>query len=192
MRRCEPLPASSWVFGALLLAGIAARADEEVRGHVTADGPLLAVVYASDLPARAAPETARATMKQQHLKFVPQILPVLQGTAVEFVNVDEMTHNIFSPSAPAFDLGTFGRGIRAHVFQAPGPHVILCNIHVEMVGWVLVLKSPAFATVETDGTFLLRLPAGRHRLVLWRPREPEVSREIEVPQSRPLDLDWQL
>src|ERR1700694_1350167 len=99
--RKAPALASAWVLGVVLIAALAASADEEVRGRVSADGPVQGVVYASDLPERVAPESAHASMKQQHLKFVPQILPVLQGTAVDFVNADEMTHNIFSPSAPA-------------------------------------------------------------------------------------------
>ena len=66
-----------------------------------------AVVYADDLPDETAPPQARARMKQLHLHFSPQVLPVLQGTTVDFVNQDATAHNVFSPSPPAFDLGKF-------------------------------------------------------------------------------------
>jgi hypothetical protein len=118
---------------------------------------------------------------------------VLQGTTVEFTNDDENAHNVFSPSKPdEFDLGTFGRGTRLHLFRDPGVHVILCNVHVEMVAWVVVLKTPAFATTDKDGAFRLKLPAGRHRLVLWRPRLPEVERTVEVTESGTVQLEWTL
>jgi plastocyanin len=177
----------------LLLAAGGARGDAEVRGRLLAERIPQGAVYVENLPAQTAPDSARAVMKQQHLKFVPQVLPVLAGTTVEFVNADEMAHNVFSPTPQEmFDLGTFGLGTRSHLFRSPGAHVILCNVHVEMVAWVLVLKNPFFASLEHDGSFRLRLPPGKHRLVLWRPREPEVVREVLVPESGAVELEWRL
>ena len=191
MRTWAASPACSLLSSALLLGSGAAFADAEVQGRIHADRGAPAVVYAEDLPAQTAPESARARMNQQHIRFVPQVLPVLQGTTVEFVNADEMAHNVFSPSPDdPFDLGSFGLGTRTHTFRVPGVHVILCNVHVEMVGWVLVLRTPTFAQVEPDGTFRLRLSRGKHHLVLWRPRQPELSREVDVPETGVVALDW--
>jgi plastocyanin len=183
----------SWLSSAALLLVCAGgvRAQGEVRGRIVADRFAPAVVYASDLPDATASPHARATLKQRHLQFVPQVLPVLQGTTVEFANEDATAHNVFSPSAPdPFDLGTFGEGIRTHLFREPGPRVILCNVHVEMVAWILVLRNPHFVAVDGQGQFALKLPPGRHRLVLWRPREPELKKEVEVPTDGKIDLDW--
>jgi plastocyanin len=166
-------------------------AESEVRGRILGERSSPAVVYARGLPEVIAPPQSRATLKQLHLRFAPQVLPILQGTTVEFVNYDATAHNVFSPSSSdAFDLGTFGEGTRTHLFRAPGPHVILCNVHVEMVAWILVLLNPHFATVDEDGRFMLKLPPGRHRLVLWRPREHELEKEVEVPAEGKLDVDW--
>jgi plastocyanin len=177
----------------LLLCAGAVRAEGEVRGKIAGDRATPAVVYASDMPEATAPPQARATLSQLHLHFSPQLLPILQGTTVEFVNGDSTAHNVFSPSpADPFDLGTFGEGTRTHLFRTPGPHVILCNVHVEMVAWILVLSTPRFVAVDETGRFALKLPPGRHRLVLWRPREPELSKEVEVPMEGPIDLDWNL
>ena len=163
-----------------------------MQGRVIGDRAAPAVVYAEDLPAETAPAQTRAAMKQVHLRFVPQVLPVLQGTAVDFVNEDATTHNVFSPSPPAFDLGAFGEGTRSFFFRAPGTHVILCNVHLEMVAWILVLRNPYFAAVDEAGRFSLKLPPGRHRLVLWRPRDPEERREVEVPAEGTARLEWVL
>jgi plastocyanin len=177
---------------ALLLAGRAALAQAEARGRIVGERAVPAVVYADDLPDETAPPQARATMKQLHLHFSPQVLPVLQGTTVDFANQDETAHNVFSPSPPAFDLGTFGDGVRSFLFQAPGPHVILCNVHLEMVAWVLVLRNPSFTSVDDDGRFSLKLPPGHRRLVLWRPREREITKDIEVLPEGRTEIEWVL
>ncbi len=164
-----------------------------MRGKVTGERTFPGVVHADDLPSAVAPSQARAVIRQLHLKFVPQVLPVLQGVTVEFVNDDATAHNIFSPTeSDPFDLGTFGNGSRSHLFRTPGVHVILCNIHLEMVAWVLVLRNPAFTSLAQDGSFEFRLPPGHHKLVLWRPRLPEESREIDVPASGALEVNWEV
>jgi hypothetical protein len=78
------------------------------------------------------------------------------------------------------------------VFKEPGPRVILCNIHLEMVAWILVLKTSWFTSLDEQGSFSLNLPAGHHKLVLWRPREAERSQEIDVPASGGLEVTWDL
>jgi len=163
-----------------------------VRGRVVGERTHPAVVYADDLPEETAPPQARATLKQIHLSFLPPVLPVLQGTTVDFINHDATAHNVFSPSPPAFDLGTFGDGVRSFLFRAPGTHVILCNVHLEMVAWIVVLRNPHFSSVDEDGRFALKLPAGRHHLVLWRPREPELTMDVEVPLEDGTAVEWVL
>jgi plastocyanin len=176
----------------LLAAAGSARGQGEVRGRVMGERAFPGVVYAEDLPDEIASPQTRATLQQLHLSFLPSVLPVLQGTTVDFINQDATAHNVFSPSPPAFDLGTFGDGIRSLPFRSPGAHVILCNVHLEMVAWILVLRNPFFASVDEEGRFSLRLPAGRHRLVLWRPREIELTREVETPTEDGAPIEWVL
>src|ERR1700730_9504924 len=137
----------------LVAAAGGARAQGEARGRIVGERAVPAIVYADDLPDETASPQTRATMKQLHLHFSPQVLPVLQGATVDFANQDETAHNVFSPSPPAFDLGTFCDGVRSFLFQAPGPQVILCNVHLEMVAWVLVLRNRSFTSVDEDGRF---------------------------------------
>jgi plastocyanin len=177
---------------AALPVAAAAEPVGEVRGRLVGDRVFPAVVYLATASGPPAATTERATMKQMHLRFVPQVLPVVVGTTVDFVNVDEMNHNVFSPSAKPFDLGTFGSGARAHVFTEPGAHIILCNVHVEMVGWVLALATPHFASTDKEGAFVLRVPPGHHRLSVWRPRVPEDSRVVDVAAGSVAQVDWDL
>jgi plastocyanin len=176
----------------LIAAAGSARAEGDLRGRVVGERVFPAVVYAGDLPDETASPLTRATLKQLHLSFSPPVLPVLQGTTVDFINSDATAHNVFSPSPPAFDLGTFGEGTRSFLFRAPGTHVILCNVHLEMVAWIVVLRNPHFSSVDEEGRFALKLPAGRHRLVLWRPREPELTMDVEVPREEGTSFEWVL
>src|SRR5260370_9723792 len=134
----------SWLSrgGVLLRGGGAVSGEGEVRGRVLGDRSTPFVIYARDMPEIAALPQARATVKQLHLRFLPQVLPILQGTTVEFVNEDSTAHNVFSPTAhEPFDLGTFGEGTRTHLSRTPGSHAMLCNVHVEMVASILVLPN---------------------------------------------------
>ncbi|PYL08053.1 MAG: hypothetical protein DME34_05590, partial [Verrucomicrobia bacterium] len=66
----------------------------------TPSNPPAAVVYLTgDLPATAKPtSTAMAEMPQKNILFSPDLIVVRVGTAVEFPNLDDTYHNVFSYS----------------------------------------------------------------------------------------------
>src|SRR5688572_3182696 len=77
------------------------------KGGVLSPSPPLAVVYleGSFSKARALPTKE---IVQKELTFIPALLPVQVGTKVEFPNLDDAYHNIFSYSpAKRFDLGRY-------------------------------------------------------------------------------------
>ena len=48
-----------------------------------------------------------------------------------------------------------------------------CNIHDQMVGWVLVLDTPYYAQTSANGQVALSaVPAGHYRLRTWHARLP--------------------
>src|SRR5258705_13610343 len=74
------------------------------KGGVVATDPPTAVVYLEGNFAKSAPAVAQ--MAQKDLAFVTPLLPLRVGTRVEFPNLDDTYHNIFSYSpAKRFDLG---------------------------------------------------------------------------------------
>ena len=77
------------------------------KGGVLSTQPPLAVIYLDG----AFPRSASAPVKevaQKDLTFVPALLPIRVGTKVEFPNLDDTYHNIFSYSpAKRFDLGRY-------------------------------------------------------------------------------------
>jgi hypothetical protein len=125
-------------------------------------------------------------MDQQNLQFVPHVLAIQRGTTVQFPNSDPLRHNVFSISpAKRFNLGMYAQGEpRSLAFDKAGVVHILCNVHLEMSAYILVLPNHYFAVVGPDGHFRIpNLPAGRHRVRYWQEEVPEQEIESLVPDS---------
>ena len=164
------------------------------KGGVTSTDPPIAVVYLEGpFPRAAAPPTAQ--MVQKDLAFVVSILPVQVGTKVEFPNLDDTYHNIFSYSAAKrFDLGRYRsneKPIPSQIFDVPGLITLHCDIHEHMRGLILVLDTPHFARTGTDGSYrLTRLPAGQYTLKVWLDSKTTLERRVELRNGATLHLDF--
>src|SRR5215469_14585359 len=117
------------------------------KGGVLSTQPPLAVVYLDGSFAQPASLPTKE-VTQKDLTFIPSLLPVRVGTKVEFPNLDDTYHNIFSYSpARRFDLGRYRadeRPIPTQVFDKPGLVILRCDIHEHMRGLILVLNTPYF------------------------------------------------
>lgn len=154
------------------------------------------VVYVADLQNKT--PGAPAEVRQINKQFMPRVLAISVGTRVGFPNEDILEHNVFSHSAIAeFDLGRFGRGLgKSRVFDTVGVAEVFCNVHKEMVSYIVVVPSSAFAITGKAGNFTIpQIPAGRHRLIVWerfaRPRTVETSVEVLAGGTATLNLDLQ-
>src|SRR5437764_15289944 len=149
----------------------AKRYEIVTKGGVLSTQPPLAIVYLEG----AFPNPASLPTKQvaqKDLTFVPALLPIRVGTKVEFPNLDDTYHNIFSYSpAKRFDLGRYRpdeRPVPSVVFDQPGLVTLRCDIHEHMRGLILVLNTPYFTTTDADGHFrLTNLPAGKYTVKAW-------------------------
>src|SRR5882724_12223911 len=85
----------------------AKRYEIVTKAGVLSTQPPLAVVYLDgSFPQPASLPTKEVAQKD--LTFIPALLPVPVGTKVEFPNLDDAYHNIFSYSpAKRFDLGRY-------------------------------------------------------------------------------------
>jgi plastocyanin len=179
----------------LLVAGLPAGAATlagtvRVRGATAGD----VVVYLERLEAPGRrPAPGRVVMDQKNLAFAPRVLPVVQGTTVEFTNSDDIEHNVFSPSkaAGAFDLGSYRRGeARSVTMGEVGEVVVLCNIHMEMEAHILVLRDPTFAVTDAAGRYRIAdVPAGRYAVKVWRARWLPFVRTLDVTGGGTVTLD---
>ena len=155
-----------------------------------------AVVYAERFPREnISPPLDTVVLDQINLTFVPHVLPVLVGTTVSFPNSDELRHNVFSFSPPKlFNLGIYPRGtLRQVIFDQPGEVVLLCNIHMEMSAYVLVLETPYFTVTPKDGSYSLKnLSAGKYKLSVWHERCKPVSQPIEIKGTEEIPFSVEL
>jgi plastocyanin len=163
------------------------------RGGVVAPNPPVAVVY---LEGEFAPakEAAVTRMLQRDLDFEPRLLAIRAGTRVEFPNLDDVYHNVFSYSpTKRFDLGRFRADetpVPGLVFDRPGLVTIRCDIHDHMRAVILVLATPHFVVTGTDGRFRLEgLPAGRYVLRAWIDSRTTLEREVILESGATLQTD---
>ena len=151
------------------------------------------VVSFEDVPGVFPPPKEVAVMDQRRLSFVPHVLVILSGTAVEFPNGDPVSHNVFSiSSAKRFNLGLYVRGAKRQItFDQPGIVELLCNVHLEMSGYILVMKNPYFTTANSDGFYRITgVPAGRYRLRCWNEGLGAQERTVQVPQTGSVTVDF--
>ena len=163
------------------------------KGGVLATKPPLAVVYLEGSFPKRKP-TVTKQMNQKDLTFVPLILPVQVGTKVEFPNLDDTYHNIFSFSpAKRFDLGRYRsdeRPIPSQVFDVTGLVTVRCDIHRHMRGLILVVDTPYFVISDADGRFRLgSLPSGHYTLKAWVNSETTLERPVELKSGSTLHVD---
>ena len=179
------------------LLGAQPGATGTVEGHVRGVGAATDrsnfVVYVDDLEGPYPDPQQHAVMNQKELRFVPHVLVVQVGTPVEFPNSDPVSHNVFSISeAKRFNLGMYSRGtVRRLTFDQPGVVELLCNVHVEMSAYIVVVKNPFFAYSGSDGAYRLEgVPAGRHRLRCWHERLSAEEQVVEVPEIGTVTVDF--
>ena len=164
------------------------------KGGVVATHPPLAVVFlAGRFPPPVTPP--RAQLRQKDLAFVPALLPVQTGTRVEFPNLDDQYHNIFSYSPPKrFDLGRYRpdeRPVPSQTFDVPGLVTLRCDIHEHMRGVILVLDTPHFVMTDPAGRFRLTgLPPGRYLLKVWLDSQTTREHAVELTDGATLRVDF--
>jgi plastocyanin len=153
-------------------------------------------------PVGTAPPSASSgksvTMNQRNQTFLPHVLAVQVGTAVDFPNSDPIFHNAFSNfDGQVFDLQLYApKTSRRVVFRRPGMVHVFCNVHENMSAVVAVLPTPYFTVTGADGRFQIQAPAGNYRVQIWHERgQPEsltlaeqritlASEDVRLPEIR--------
>src|SRR5512140_1291381 len=139
---------------AVVLSFAAASWAGDISGKVSG-GKGTSVVYVEAIAGKTFPAPAKSpVVDQKGLMFVPHITVVEQGTTVEFLNSDKVAHNVFWISIGGnkkfgHNLGTWPQGEkRPFKFDNPGAVPLLCNVHPEMSGYVVVSPTPYFALTD--------------------------------------------
>ncbi|HEX4959520.1 MAG TPA: hypothetical protein VF173_01680 [Thermoanaerobaculia bacterium] len=134
-------------------------------------------------------------MVTKHKELVPRVLVVPRGSRVRFPNQDPILHNVFSVSAPnQFDLGLYKAGPgKEKKFDSGGVVRVYCNVHHDMVAYILVLDTPYSASPGAGGDFVLTgLPRGPGKLTVWHEQAEPWTGAVEVPQKAPLQIGLEI
>ncbi|MBL4846205.1 MAG: methylamine utilization protein [Planctomycetes bacterium] len=141
-----------------------------------------AVVYLTKIKGKTFKAPKKPVVIDQAGKiFSPRVVPILVGTTVRFHNSDPFEHNVLSPK-PKFDLGKWSQGKhRDRVFKKTGPVTLLCNLHPEMIGYVVVCDTPYFAITNKKGKFKIKgVPPGTYTITTWHERLKPAKAQITV------------
>jgi plastocyanin len=164
----------------------AVKGTVEVTGQKTNANALISI----EAPGlEYAPPADPVKIDQKGFRFIPHITVVVPGTTVRFLNNDPEPHNVYSPEG-RYNLGTWPTGeTRDHTFDEPGIYTQLCNIHPDMLAYVVVVETPYFAVTDADGAFEVKgVPPGKYLLWAWHERKDGLEQEITVEPGQDLEL----
>lgn len=163
------------------------------KAGVLATDPPRAVVYLEgDFPK---PKTFPSKeVVQKDFAFRPPLLAIEVGTKVEFPNLDDTYHNVFSYSpAKRFDLGRYPPNESpppSILFDKAGLITLRCDIHEHMRGLILVLDTPYFVITDRDGHYTLtNLPAGHFTIKAWVDSRTTRERPVDLKDGAVLHVD---
>ncbi len=177
----------------LLLAGLASvglsasAAGLQVQVQDKNGKPLPnAVVFLESADAKSASKPLKGIEVVQAAKqFSPAVTVVTTGTSILFPNNDTVRHHVYSFSpAKTFDLKLYA-GVPANpvVFDKSGIAVLGCNIHDNMVAWVVVVDTPYFGKTDAQGHLTIDAPAGSYKLRTWHASLPTGAAAAEQAQT---------
>jgi plastocyanin len=146
------------------------------------------VVYVDTIAGKTFPAPKdHPVMDQKGLMFAPHILVVQQGTTVEFLNSDTVQHNAFwtainGDKKAGRNLGTWPKGEkRPFTFAKPGVVPVLCNVHPEMAGYIIVSPTPFFAETDDSGNYKIKdVPDGSYTVTVWHEGAKNQSEPVMV------------
>ena len=154
------------------------------------------VVYVNAIPGKTFPApTKPAVMDQKNLMFEPHILAVQEGTTVDFVNSDSVQHNVFWPSISGdkklgHNLGTWPKGQKkSWKFEHAGVVPLLCNVHPEMSGYIVVSPTPYYAETDASGNYKIdNVPDGSYTVTAWHEGDKPKSQPVKVSGTTKSDF----
>jgi len=154
------------------------------------------VVYVDTIAGKTFPApTQHPVIDQKGLLFQPHITVVEVGTTVDFLNSDAVAHNVFWPSVGGnkkltHNLGTWPKGEkRSFKFDSPGAVPLLCNVHPEMSGFVVVSPTPYYALTDKSGAYKIEnVPDGSYTVTAWHEGAKNQSKPVTVSGDTKADF----
>lgn len=167
----------SFLTGLILAAAVAAPAwagDLTVTVKTPAGQPVKDAVVTLKGPSPGQPIRFSwpYSVAQQNIAFDPFVLVVPVGSTVSFPNRDSVRHHVYSFSpVKKFELKLYGKEeARSVTFDKAGIVPLGCNIHDQMIAYVVVVDTPYAAKTGADGVAVIRnAPVGAVPMTVWHP-----------------------
>jgi plastocyanin len=185
----------AFAFMILIAALCSAAWAGEITGKVTGMKGK-SVVYVDVIAGKTFPAPKdHPVMDQKGLLFSPHIMAVQQGTTVEFLNSDNVAHNVFwtgvgNDKKAGHNLGTWPKGEkRPYTFDKAGVVPLFCNVHPDMSGYIIVSPTPYFAETDDSGNYTIKdVPDGSYTLTVWHEGAKDQSKPVSVSGSTKADF----
>jgi plastocyanin len=175
--------------GAMNAAGATPAADTGAH-TITGNAPpaqgnfpsivVLEPIGGGDQPPQAAPPA----MDQEQQTFIPSILLVRTGQPVNFLNHDDVLHNVRvkneETKESAFNVAIPTGEQFTHTFERDGFYDVGCDIHPGMSAQIMSSSSPYAVLADPSGEFVIaNVPNGPYKAIAYSGAD-QVEKEINV------------
>lgn len=170
--------------GAQTVAGIAPPAQGNFPSIV-----VLEPIGGGELPPQAAPPA----MDQEQQTFIPAVLLVRTGQPVDFLNHDDVLHNVRvkndETKESAFNVAIPTGEKYTHVFKQDGFYDVGCDIHPGMAAQIMSSSSPYTVLADPTGAFSIpNVPNGPYKAIAYSGAD-RIEKEINVAAGgHPVDI----
>jgi plastocyanin len=167
----------------------------DIKGKVNGVSGV-SVVYVETIAGKTFPAPEKhIVIDQKGLMFHPHVTATQVGATVDFLNGDNVAHNVFWPSISGnkklgHNLGTWPKGEKkSFKFDAPGVAPLLCNVHPEMAAYVVISPTPYFAETDESGNYTIsNVPDGSYTVTAWHEGAKTQSKPVSVAGSATADF----
>lgn len=139
--------------------------------------------------------TENAYISQTEQTFIPNVLPIVVGSKIHFLNEDEFFHNVQSYTPKSrFSIGRRAPGISYSInVKKVGVIDLTCDIHAHMNARILSFATPYFTRINEDGTYVIKdLPDGKYRLEIYLPNCEGIVDEVELIGGEVFEFDYEM
>jgi len=132
-------------------------------------------------------------MDQVQQTFIPSILLVRTGEPVDFLNNDDVLHNVRVKDAEsresAFNVAIPTGEKYTHVFNHDGFYDVGCDIHPGMSAQIMASATPYVVVADPSGSFTIaHVPDGPYKATAFAGAQ-KIEREINIAAGvPPIDL----
>lgn len=112
------------------------------------------------------------TFDQHGCDFHPHVQIVNLGSTIIFSNSDKVLHNYHinrNGETVVNEAQPEGAPAREVNLKQSGLHIVTCDVHPWMKGYIFMADNPYYTMSDSTGAFALsNIPPGKYKLVVWR------------------------